>query len=111
MYVQYTNPAGYPPLQHSSRILAANGWKVLFLGSGAQGADALKFPPHPNIRVKRLPFCQAGWRQKLHYAKFILWVLLWVVIRRPRWVYASDPLSCPVASLLTFIPGLRILYY
>ena len=111
MYVQYTNPAGYPPLQHSSRILATSEWKVLFLGSGAQGADTLEFPPHPNIRVKRLPFCPAGWRQKVHYAKFILWVLLWVVIRRPRWVYASDPLSCPVAALLTFIPGLRILYH
>ena len=22
LYVQYTNPAGYPPLEHSSRILA-----------------------------------------------------------------------------------------
>jgi MFS family permease len=31
LYIQYTNPAGYPPLQHSSRILASAGWQVLFL--------------------------------------------------------------------------------
>src|SRR5437016_2821092 len=110
MYVQYTNPAGYPPLQHSSRILANNGWKVFFLGSGAQGADTLDFPPHPNIRVKHVPFCRAGWRQKLHYAQFTLWVFWWVILWRPRWIYASDPLSCPVTALLGMVPGLRILY-
>ena len=44
LYVQYTTPAGYPPLEHSSRILADRGWEVQFLGSGASGdADAFKF--------------------------------------------------------------------
>src|SRR5689334_14172879 len=111
MYVQYTNPAGYPPLQHSSRILANNGCEVLFLGTGALGADQLKFPRHPKIRVKQLPFCAAGWHQKLHYALFGLWALFWVLFWRPQWIYASDPLSCPVAALLSFVPGLRVLYH
>ena len=111
MYVQYTNPAGYPPLQHSSRILAEKGYDVLFLGSGAQGASGLHFPFHPRIRVKRMGFCEAGWKQKLHYGTFALWTLLWVVFWRPHWIYASDPLSCPIAALLSFIPGLRILYH
>lgn len=35
LYIQYTNPAGYPPLEHSSRILAQADWEVLFLGTGA----------------------------------------------------------------------------
>jgi hypothetical protein len=26
LYLQYTNPAGYPPLEHSSGILADSGW-------------------------------------------------------------------------------------
>src|SRR5437867_3345509 len=86
MYVQYTNPAAYPPLQHSSRILAERGFEVLFLGSGAQGASSLAFPFHPKIRVKQLRFCEAGWRQKLHYATFVLWTLLWVLLWRPRWI-------------------------
>ena len=33
VYVQYTNPAAYPPLEHSSRILADAGWQVLFTPS------------------------------------------------------------------------------
>ena len=49
VYVQYTNPAGYPPLEHSSQILAGAGWKVLFLGTGAAGgADGLRFSAHPS---------------------------------------------------------------
>ena len=41
LYVQFTNPAAYPPLEHSARILADAGWDVMFLGTGALGADRL----------------------------------------------------------------------
>ena len=111
LYLQHTNPGNYPPLEHSSRILANEGWKVLFLGTGAGGADDLRFPLHPRIRVRRLRFTPSGWRQKLHYIGFFLWVLFWTFRWRPGWVYASDPLSCPVALLLSFLPGLRVIYH
>jgi glycosyltransferase involved in cell wall biosynthesis len=111
LYIQYTNPAGYPSLEHSSRILARDGWRVLFLGTGAHGADALRFSPHERIEVRRVSFNPAGWRQKLHYLQFSLWVIFWILRRRPRWVYASDPLSSPIALLLSFLPGLRIIYH
>ena len=69
LYIQYTNPAIYPPLEHGSRILANDGWKILFLGTGAQGADNLTFPPHPDIVIYRISFCEAGWRQKSDYLR------------------------------------------
>jgi glycosyltransferase involved in cell wall biosynthesis len=111
VYVQYTNPAGYPPLEHSSRILASAGWKVLFLGTGAHGAGELRFPSHPSVTVRQLPFCRRGLRQKIHYIMYGIWVLAWVVRWRPRWLYASDLLSCPIALALSMIPGLRIIYH
>lgn len=111
LYIQYTNPAGYPPLEHSSRILADDGWQVLFLGTRALGADALRFPPHPNIRVRYLDFCPSGLRQKLHYLFFCLWIFGWVMLWRPRWVYVSDPLACPVGLALSLVPWLRVLYH
>ena len=111
LYVQYTNPGAYPPLEHSSRILADRGWKVHFLGTGSQGANALQFEPYRNIAVNKMRFCPAGWKQKLHYAAYCFWVLGWALFHRPRWVYASDPLSCPVALLLSFIPGVRVIYH
>ncbi len=111
LYVQYTNPAGYPPLEHSSRILADSDWQVLFLGTGAAGADKLRFPAHPNIRVRQMGFCIAGWKQKLHYFAYVLWAIAWVIRWRPHWIYASDILSCPLACLLSYLPGLRVIYH
>jgi glycosyltransferase involved in cell wall biosynthesis len=111
LYLQYTNPAGYPPLEHSSRILAEAGWDVLFLGTGATGADALRFPEHPRIEVRQLKFCPAGWQQKLHYIGFCLWAIAWTMRWRPRWIYASDMLACPPAFLLSLLPGMSLLYH
>lgn len=112
LYIQYTNPAGYPPLEHSSRILADTGWKVLFLGTGAAGqADALRFPPHSNIVVRQIPFCPAGPLQKLHYFWFLLWTMGWTLFWRPQWIYASDLLACQVAWLLSFLPGVQLIYH
>ena len=111
LYIQYTNPAGYPPLEHSSRILADSGWQVLFLGTCDLARDPMRFPPHPNIAVRYMNFCQPGWRQKLHYFAFCLWVLCRAITWRPRWIYASDVLSCPAALALTWIPWLSVLYH
>ncbi len=108
VYIQYTNPALYPPLEHSSRLLADAGWKVLFLGTGAEG---LRFPRHERITVREIPFRPMGWRQKLHYAWFALWILFWTIRWRPAWVYASDSLSCPVALALSYLPGIRVVYH
>jgi glycosyltransferase involved in cell wall biosynthesis len=110
LYVQYTNPAGYPPLEHSSRILADRGWQVLFLGTGAHGADALEFPPHPNIEVRRWKFQQPGLWQKLHFLAFNDWVLITALRWKPNWIYASDVLACPVGFVLKKF-GFRVLYH
>lgn len=111
LYVQYTNPAGYPPLEHSSRILADAGFEVLFLGTGALGSGSLVLPPHERIGVRQMPFSPAGWRQKLHYLRFLIWVMWWTLRWDPQLVYASDILSCPVALLLSYRPGLRVIYH
>jgi len=112
LYVQYSNPAAYPPLEHSSRILAEQGWQVFFLGiRGFGGADLLGFPFHSNIVVRKLPFCPGGWKQKFHYLWFCIWVMGWTLFWRPRWIYASDLLSCPLALLLSFFPFLKVIYH
>ena len=112
LYLQYTNPAGYPPLEHSSRFLADAGWCVRFLGTCAQGgANRMQFPPHTNIEVRLWPYYRPGIWQKLHYFAFGLWTFWTALAWRPRWLYASDQLSCPIALVLSFIPGLCVLYH
>jgi glycosyltransferase involved in cell wall biosynthesis len=110
VYVQYTNPAGYPPLEHSSGVLADAGWQVLFLGITTPGA-AIEFEPHPNIRVRRLAHCAAGIRQKLHYLFFLLWCYWHARRFGPSWVYASDTFSTPAALLLAKCCGVRVVYH
>jgi glycosyltransferase involved in cell wall biosynthesis len=110
LYVQYTNPAGYPPIVHSACLLADQGFDVRVLGTDALAAH-MKFPRHPRVEVRLMPFQSGGWRQKLHYLRFALWVLASAVAWRPTWVYASDPLSCPVAVLMKRLLGLRVIYH
>lgn len=110
LFIQYTAPGAYPPLEHISRILVAKEWSVLFLGIKHEHLD-LKLPSSPFIEVRELRPCPPSWRQKLHYASFIAWVL-WSAIRwRPDWVYASDLFSSPAALILKKLLRLRTVYH
>lgn len=111
LYVQFTNPAAYPPLEHSSQLLAGLDWQVLFLGTGALGADSLSFPIHPGIEVRRIPYQNRGWRQKFAYITYMIWVVGQALRWRPTWIYASDLFACPVTLLLTYIPGMKVIYH
>jgi glycosyltransferase involved in cell wall biosynthesis len=110
-YIQYTNPAAYPPLEHSSRILADDGWRVLVLGIRVRGIELFRFPAHDNITFRQLPICSPGWRQKFHYARFVAWAMCGILVSGSSWAYASDPFACPVGLLLSFVPGMRVLYH
>jgi glycosyltransferase involved in cell wall biosynthesis len=111
LYVQYANPAAYPSLEHSSRMLAEAGWLVRFRGVRISGSEPLAFPPHPRIRVRQIQPREAGWRQKLHYLWFFLGAVAEAVVWRPRWVYASDLYSVPVALALSFLPSIGVVYH
>ena len=111
LYLQYSNPGAYPPLEHSSRTLAENGWQVLVLGIGSRGIETLRFPSHPKIEVRLRKYCPPGLQQKLHFSLFAFWVLLTSLRWRPRWVYASDALSCPAGSALSFFSRGQLIYH
>jgi glycosyltransferase involved in cell wall biosynthesis len=111
LYVQYVNPAFFPPLQQSSRVLADAGWQVRFVGCRASAEDKMEFPPHERIEVRLLAHTPPGWRQKLQYLQFAL--LCWwnFLVWRPAWIYVSDAMTCPVAWTLSLWPGARIIYH
>src|SRR5689334_999500 len=110
LYVQYTNPAAYPPLEHSAEILADAGMDVRMFGTTILG-DMLELKPDPRIRVRLHPFRSEGWRQKLNYVSFLLAALVEGVRSRPTWIYASDPLACPVALVLSWFVRARLIYH
>lgn len=111
LFVQYTNPAGYPPLRHAALILANRGWTVLFAGIQALGTGALAIDPHPRIGVRLMGRVKPGWRQKLHYLAFTAWTMMAALRRRPHWIYASDALGCLPALLAATVCGARLAYH
>lgn len=110
IYVQFTNPTAYPPLEHSSQILAQQGWEILFLGTKSRSAN-FSFSPHAAIQVKLLEYHEGGWRQKLHYCIFLIWILSWIIYWRPQWVYVSEALASPIPLLLTYFSRIRVIYH
>jgi glycosyltransferase involved in cell wall biosynthesis len=112
VYVQYTNPAAYPPLQHSAGILAEAGWDVVVAGISMPCVDQIKFAAHSRIEVwLKNPAPSRGWAQKLHYIGFCGWVLACILRRQAGWVYVSDVLATPVGWLASFLPGVRVIYH
>jgi glycosyltransferase involved in cell wall biosynthesis len=111
LYLQFTNPAAYPPLQRSALLLARRGWNVLLLGKRATETERLQFPAHDRLTLRQMRTSSSGWRLKFDYARFALWSILKTLLWRPRWVYASDALACPIALALGFIPRIRVIYH
>ena len=111
LYVQYTNPGGYPPLQHSSRILADNGWTVWFLGTESVGSKVLHFPPHTRIHVTQLAIPLSGVLGKFSYLVFCFCVLCATIGWRPDWIYASDLLSYPSSYLASIVTRRRVILH
>lgn len=110
LYVQYTNPAAYPPIEHSALLLAAAGFDVLVSGTRDPN-DPLEFKHHERITQFSLPLAAAGWRRRFHYLGFAASLAARTRRWRPDWIYASDPLSCPIALLVAGTSGARLIYH
>jgi glycosyltransferase involved in cell wall biosynthesis len=96
-------------LEHSAGLLAKRGWNVVFLG--VETAHGFELPPAPRVKSYRMKFIKGGWAQKLQYLAFFVWTLGWTLRWQPKWIYASDPLSCPVAWWVRKLTGVRVLYH
>lgn len=112
LYLQYTNPAGYPPLEHGAAILADRGWQATFLGSGAFGNAAnLEMKSHARIRTYRMPYFATPWLRKVAYLGYCAWASLVALVLRPRWIYASDSLGALPALLASAVSRASIVYH
>lgn len=111
LYIQYADPAAYPPIAHSSEILAERGWEVVVLGTLAFGDQGLKLSSDPRIRVHNLPPARTALAQRLQYIRFFFRSLYWTWTWFPSWIYASDPLALPALWLLSKLTKAKILYH
>jgi glycosyltransferase involved in cell wall biosynthesis len=111
LYIQFTDPAVYPPVEHSSRLLADRGWEVLILGAATRGDPLLRLPAHSRIRVRKIRMVQSGRRQKIQFILFFLTTLYWAWWWRPEWIYASDLFAGAVAWWVRRLIGVQVVYH
>jgi len=111
IYLQYSNPGAFPPLENSAWVLAEAGWKVKFVGTKALGTDSIQIPSHQNIVVELAPFCYPGIRQKIHFLFYSLRCLKEILLGRYDCVYVSDLFSCPAGWIASSLFGVRVLYH
>lgn len=93
-------------------MLADDGWRILFLGTECRGsAGNLRLYQKKGVTVRQMPLYQKRLPGKLHYMFFCFWAFLSAILWRPKWIYVSDPLSCPIALFLSYATGVKILYH
>ena len=54
LFIQATEPAGYPPLINASMLMAEAGWDVTFLSAPIAG-NRMQLARHPRIVVQSIP--------------------------------------------------------
>ena len=112
LYLQYTSPANYPPLEHSGLIFLKADWEVHYFGIRSEGASSkLAFPEALAARQTIWSSRGGGFRQKLHFFGFTLWALVMALRGRWPWVYCSDLMSCPAAWLIRHFSRCRVVYH
>src|ERR1700692_3892103 len=112
VYIQCTNPYIYPPLEHSAKIFAAHDWEVVFLGIHVEGvADGLRFGRISGPKVELLQRWGSGLLLKLHFVWFLLWCWWKILIMRPALLYVSDPITCPVGTILALATSIPVVYH
>jgi glycosyltransferase involved in cell wall biosynthesis len=112
LYVQYTNPAAYPPLEQGATQLADAGCAVSFLGAQGRAVRSLQLPPHPRITCTLFDGqANGGWRLKWHFIRFTAWVVDRVRRERPDWVYVSDLMGAPAGWILSTVWGMPVIYH
>jgi len=111
LYVQHANPAAFPPLMHSADLLVEAGFAVKMIGCATLNSEAMRMDAAAKVEVKLFRYIAPGLKQKLQYLCFCLTVWKEAFFWRPDWLYASDLFSCPVTLVVSWVPGIKIIYH
>lgn len=108
LFIQFTDPGGYPPLEHVTEILSSTGWDMRFIG--VRVGD-LKLRAHPRVETVMRPRAQGGLATKV---QFVGWTLtcVWHAWRwRPTRIYASDWFACLPALIAHWTLRIPVIYH
>jgi glycosyltransferase involved in cell wall biosynthesis len=110
LFVQATEPAGYPPLIHASMLMAEAGWEATFLSAPIAGFS-LELPCHPRIAVEAIPPRSSYVMGKTAYARYAAAAARLALRLQPHIVYASDPLGAGLGLIAARLARARLIYH
>jgi glycosyltransferase involved in cell wall biosynthesis len=110
LFIQATEPAGYPPLIHASGLMAEAEWEVTFLSAPFEG-NRLELPHHPRIAVRTIPTRPSHVMGKAAYVGYAAAAARLALNLRPDIVYASDPLGAGPGLLAARLARARLVYH
>jgi hypothetical protein len=112
LFLQFSNVAAYPPIQHAGNMLLSNGFQVSFLGVkwlDSSGAN-LCLPVALQSRAKLLECPRPGLSQKIFYLYFVFYALGLAFLSKPKWIYVDDPMAAPIGLILCLM-GFQVAYH
>jgi glycosyltransferase involved in cell wall biosynthesis len=110
LFIQATEPAGYPPLIHASSLMAEAEWEVTFLSAPIAGSP-LELPHNPRIMRQAIPARPSHVMGKAAYARYAAVAARLALRVRPEIVYASDPLGAGPGLLAARLSRARLVYH
>ena len=111
LYLQRSNPGAYPPVVHSTRILADAGWEVLHLGLEMPHLRSLRLAEHPNVEHSEVPFSNSVFGRATRDLQFLAQALRIIYQKKPAFLYISDNAITPVAMALHKLVKIPMIYH
>ncbi len=110
--MQYTDPAGYPPIQHSMAMLEQEGWAAVSVGTRITVTSDLRLPPQRNVKAYLMRAVPSGRiAQKIHYMGFCGFVAFVALRWRPDVIYVSDMIATPAGLLAHRLSRSTLVYH
>lgn len=110
LFIQCTEPAGYPPLINAAHCFAAAGHESVFLSAPIAGKQ-LAMPNHPAIRVLPQPVRPSHVLGKGYFLRYIARAIRLARELRPALVYASDPTGALPGLLASLACAAPLVYH
>lgn len=111
LYLQFTNPALYPPVQHSSYILKRNNWSIRSLGIKSSNLANFEGSSSQNISYLNAVSKHKNDSMKLLYFRYFFWCLWNLVSWRPLVVYVSDYYAAPMGYFAATLFRKKTIYH
>lgn len=111
LYLQRSNPGAYPPIVHSTRILADAGWEVIHLGLEMPHLQNLRLTEHPNVKHFEIPLSNTTYGRAFRDIQFLTQAFRTIYQQRPAFLYVSDGAITPVAMVLHKLVKIPMIYH